>query len=650
MNMTTTEKSRLRIKNGTRSRLIAAGSFMAVALLASMNLQAFVIDTGNSDLQLRWDNTFKYNLVVRAQKIDKRVVGKGGALAILGDDADLGWKRGDIVNNRLDLLSEMDLIWKENFGVRVSAAAWYDEAYSGKTAHPGYNPYLIPGVYADTWGAISVPPGELTKHAKDLNYKDMELLDAFIFGSFNVGEQAALSFRLGRHSLYWGNSLYLAGAVHGIAGSMSTIDANKGFSVPGTSAKELFRPTNKLSATLQVSQNTSLEAYYSFEFEPVLMPALGSYQSPAEGLTNDDEFLTLIPGRINPQDLSLISPRIGYSKVEDKEPNGGEWGIGLKHYFQDSGWEVGAYYLNYHDALPQGLNGAVDFGQFASLQAAGGDPTFGYLVANWAAFNNGVPAPFPDVYTGGGYPAYGIGTWNWVYKKDNKLIGLSLANELWGISWGADFVYRMDTPINTFLGGQLVHIKNIPEGIPDDVDAALAAGLGAQGFRYDFWDFDAQDEGNYPGMTGDSWHVVVNALGFLKPNKLWDGGTYIVEMTFSSLAKVKGHPELRHPDIHKGKLTTTLAINLTPTWYQVLPSLDVKVPVNFGYTFTGEAPPLAFGGTEEYGSGSFGVGLEYKQQWFVDLKYNYNIGPRLPALDGQRKDRGNVALTIQRTF
>jgi len=644
------DNSRPQNQGGVRSRLIAAGAFIVVLLMASAGLQAFEFDTGNSDLSVRWDNTVKYNLVMRAQKIDKSVVGEGGALAVLGDDADLGWERGDIVNNRLDLLSELDFIWKEKFGFRVSAAAWYDEAYSGRTAHPGYNPYLIPGAYADTWGSISVPPGELTDHAKDLHYKDMELLDAFAFGSWNVGEDAALSARLGRHTIYWGNSLLLAGAVHGISGSMTTIDANKGFSVPGTGAKELFRPTNKLSATFQIGQNLSFEGYYSMEFEPYLLPALGSYQSPAEGLTNDDEFLTLQPGVINPQDLSLISPRIGFSKVPDKEPGSGEWGIGGKYYFQDSGWEVGVYYLNYHDKLPQGLNGALDLGQFANILAGGGDPTFQYLVANWALFNNGAPATAPDYYTGGGYPALGWGNWNWVYKEDNKLLGLSLANELWGISWGADFVYRMDVPINTYLNGQLLHITGIPQNMPAEINEALAAALGASGFSYDYWDFDGQDEGNYPGTTGDSWHVVVNGLGFLKPNKLWDGGSYIVEMTFSSLAKVKDHPELLAPSIKKGHVTTTIAANMTPTWYNVRPSLDVKVPLNISYTLSGDAPPLAFGGTKEYGSGNFGVSLEYKQAWFFDLKYNFNIGPRLPAIDGNRRDRGNVALTISHTF
>lgn len=64
---------------------------MAIASLTviSMGAQAFEIDTGNPDLTLRWDNTVKYNLTMRAQDQDKSVLRDGVPLAQLADDADL---------------------------------------------------------------------------------------------------------------------------------------------------------------------------------------------------------------------------------------------------------------------------------------------------------------------------------------------------------------------------------------------------------------------------------------------------------------------------------------------------------------------------------------------------------------------------------
>lgn len=627
---------------------------MAIASLAAVSLgsQAFEFDTGNPDLKLRWDNTVKYNLTMRAQEQDKSVLRDGVPLAQLADDADLGWKQGDIVSNRFDVLSEMDLVWKNSFGVRVSGAAWYDQAYSGDSKHPGYNKYLLDnGNYADTWGSVTVAPGEFTDDAKELSYRGAELLDAFVFASFNVGDEMGATIRAGRHTIYWGNSLLLTGAVHGIAGSMTTLDAQKGFSVPGSEAKELFLPTNKISGTLQISQNLSLVGYYSLEFQKYRLPPLATYQNRAEGLSADnDQFVTLIPGEIDPATLELISPRSGFSKFSDDEPGSGEWGTGINYYLEDSGWDLGLYYLNYNDKLPQGLNGAMNLGQFASMRADAGGAVFQQLVDLWPSFNNGVPADAATEFTGGGYPAIGYGTYNWVYKEDVDLIGFSASNQIWDISWGADFVYRGNAPVNTWLAGQLQHVGDIPPDMPADISALLADNLEGNGFSYDNWDVYAQSPSNYPGAVGDTAHIVVNAVGLLSPSDFWDGGAWAVETTASTLLKVTDNKELLHPSVQKHEITGTIAANFAPVWFQVSPGLDLRTPITIAYTYTGDAPPIAFGGTKKYGSGSAGVRLDYQQTWRADLKYNYNFGPREPAIAGNVKDRGNVSLTIKRTF
>ena len=90
---------------------------------------AFEIDTGNPDLVMRWDNTFRYNLGMRAQEQDPRDPGHANA-----DDGDRNFSNGSIVTNRLDVLSEFDVVWQRNYGVRVSAAGWYDRPTRASTA------------------------------------------------------------------------------------------------------------------------------------------------------------------------------------------------------------------------------------------------------------------------------------------------------------------------------------------------------------------------------------------------------------------------------------------------------------------------------------------------------------------------------------
>lgn len=52
----------------------------------------------------------------------------------------------------------------------------------------------------------------------------------------DVGEEGTLSFRAGRHSLLWGESLFFGS--NGIGNGMTSIDVIKALSVPSTQFKE----------------------------------------------------------------------------------------------------------------------------------------------------------------------------------------------------------------------------------------------------------------------------------------------------------------------------------------------------------------------------------------------------------------------------
>lgn len=637
--MTTTRGS----VHGECRRRVLASVLASVALGGAGSGWALQFDTGNSDLELRWDNTLKYNLMNRIEKQSSDVV--ASANPALYDDGDLGFDRG-VVSNRFDLLSEFELVWKQDFGFRVSAAAWYDYAYRGRNDHPGVNKrYRINGNYTDTWHGLTVRPGEYLDETKDIHHRDAELLDAFVFTNVALGS-TELSMRLGRHALYWGQSLFVGGAVNGIAGSMAPIDLSKGLGVPGSEARELFLPSNKFSASWQLTPNVALVGYYSFEFEPTRYPYPGSYLALSEISMDHAEFLTLIPGQVSPVNGMLLAPRTGFVRSSSEKPGGGEFGLGVQYVFPESGLELGVYYLNYHDKYPQGLVGALNVGQFATLRAAGGDPLATALVGAWGLFSGGgSPDPF-GYYPGGGYPAMGIGRFKWTYREDNELFGISLGKEIAGISFGMDLVYRHDVAIN-FGTGVLLHAGPYPNFGP--YQAQVQQTLAASGFRSDSFDFDRADESHYAGPTGDTWHVVLNALGFLDPNRLWDGGTWSAELTFSALDRIRRNATLVHPDVHKGRVLSTIALALAPQWYQVLPSLDLRLPFTVSYGIDGQTP-ISTGGNEGIGSGSFGVALEYAQVWNMDLKYNFYFGSQDNGPVGNLKDRDNITLTVKRTF
>ena len=107
----------------SRLRVVAIAAAILSIFGTTNAAEAFEIPTGNDDLALRWDNTIRYNLALRAQKQDPAILG-----AVNNDDGDRNFSNGSLVANRIDVLSEFDLIWQQKYGIRVSAAGWWDPA------------------------------------------------------------------------------------------------------------------------------------------------------------------------------------------------------------------------------------------------------------------------------------------------------------------------------------------------------------------------------------------------------------------------------------------------------------------------------------------------------------------------------------------
>ncbi|MCV6615500.1 MAG: DUF1302 domain-containing protein, partial [Cellvibrionaceae bacterium] len=446
----------------------------------SANVSAFEI-TSDGDWNVRWDNTLKGNLMFRTAKQDADVYNSPTA-GHLADDSTFSVDRSNlgVVSSRIDVLSELDVVFKDNFGFRVSGSGWYDYAYKDAD-NPASN--IL------TWASPSVAVGEYSDEAKDMHYRGGELLDAFVFGNIDIGE-TSLGIRAGRHTIYWGNSLLAGGAIASIGGSMAPIDFSKAFSVPGTGAKELFMPYGKVSAVWQLTDNLTLNGYYGYEHRRHRLPESGTFFSPAEGLAEKTEFITL------PVDPKALAPgvfaRVGLEsygdQVEDKE-----WGVNVQYYFEDLGLETSFIYLNYVDKNLHGLHGGIDATKFADF---GGTP---------------VVNPAQRTIT--------VGSGRWLFKDDIDLYGISLSKEIAGISTGLDIVYRKNTGLAPDLAASLGRFYNVPAPL---VPAVQASGSGV--IEGDFFGYDSE---NYLGPVGDTVSVVANGLGLLSDNGIWEGGSYI---------------------------------------------------------------------------------------------------------------------------
>ncbi len=572
---------------------------LAVSVLASaasMQAQAFKFDTP-SDWDIRWDNTLKGNLMMRVQDPDPSIydpnrtqgpTGPNRTAAGISDDADFSVKQGRFVSQRIDLLSEMDIVWKETLGFRVSGAGWYDFAYDN-SAYPssginkaGNQPY-------DTFAYLTVQPGDYNDAAEDLHYRGGELLDLFVFANFDISEDASANVRIGRHTIYWGQSLLSTGAIHGFAGSMAALDLAKGLGTPGSEAKELFIPNDKISTTLQFTGGWSVSAYYAMGFEPLRWPASGTYWSLNEALTEHSECLTIGGGG---------NSRTCLRSVDYKSKDSGDWGINLSYYIEPWDLEASVIYMNATDRLTSGLYGAGGVTDAQRAEAANTNASL-------------------------------FGQYGWVYKTDIDTFGLSFSKQMWDISWGADFVYRKDNALNPDLSRSLL------DGLSPYYDAPG----------------DVNTNTKYPGPTGDTAHIVLNGLGFLDGEwGLWDGGTYIAELTLSQLIDWGDFEEKANPYVKDDNFCSHFGGVFKPTWYQVRPGWDFSALGSVSYAISCKQAPNSAGGNMKVGNASIGGSVDIDQVWNIALNYNMYYGPQKQGTAAFIKDRDNIALTVKRTF
>lgn len=288
-----------------------------VLMLASSGaaVQAVPIETGIPGLDVRWDNTIRYNAGWRMEKEDKDFSANPGS-----DDTEHKFGRGDMVTNRLDLISELDVIYNDAYGFRVSGAGWYDQAYqdsaepsSNATGNYTNNHY---NSYANRY--IAGPSGEF--------------LDAFVFTNFNIGDVSA-NVKAGQHNVYWGESLYSIG--NSIAYSQGPVDTIKSATSPGSEAKELFLPLKQVSTAIQLTDELSFAAQYLLDWKPFRLVPGGTYFASGDGSRSD-------------------FGAVGVANGDDIDPDNkhGNFGLNLRWSPWWLGGTVGVYYRKFDEKLP----------------------------------------------------------------------------------------------------------------------------------------------------------------------------------------------------------------------------------------------------------------------------------------------------------
>lgn len=302
-------------------KLCKAISTLCASVTLAGPVSAVEIDTGSEDWAVRWDNTFRYTLQTRLEGRDHRIAGNPAY-----DDGDYKFDRGDITSNRLDILSELEVGWRNTHGFRVSAAGWADDAYSDTDVHT--NPSLSPqssyrdNHYSDTTKRYYRGPSG-------------EILDAFVYGNFDIANMP-LSVKAGQHVVFWGNSLFTQS---GVSYGQAPVDGRKGAAQPGTETRELFLPLTQISATLQATDRLSFAAQYFLDWDHTRAPEGGTFLAGTDFILTGPDFM----GGAGPFTRGkIVAP--------DKR---GDWGVNAKYNFIDwNATTVGLYYREFGEKLP----------------------------------------------------------------------------------------------------------------------------------------------------------------------------------------------------------------------------------------------------------------------------------------------------------
>ena len=330
--------------------------------------------------------------------------GFGMASTSTADDGDLNYDKSDIYSLILKGVHDFELR-KGDFGVFLRAKYWYDEELSnGKRPH---------GNSANLY----TPNQPLADSGFDnfAQASGIELLDAFVYGTFYLGKsKAPLDIRLGRQVASWGESTFIQNGIN----SINPVDVSA-FRRPGAEIKEGLLPVSMLTISAGVTDALSIDMFYQIGWEKTVIDACGTYFSTADVAATGCNVVTLTAAL---PDQASMANGLFISRRPDIEPSdSGQFGLSIRYFAEKlAGSEFGLYYMNYHSRIPY-------LGGFTSANESLGGPA---------------GTPFIPGNPLGGNPQYFA-----EFPEDIELYGVSLATNFWGFAVSGEVSYRPDFPV-----------------------------------------------------------------------------------------------------------------------------------------------------------------------------------------------------------
>jgi hypothetical protein len=574
-----------------------------LALLGTLPLglaQAFQVRSGDWTTSL--DTTVSYGVSYRMEGQDDKLIARanGGSGSNSGlinsDDGNLNFRKGDLFSEMVKVVSEMDLRYQERHGVFIRGRAFYDfELEDDSRRHR-----------------------EISDGGLDEAGSSIDLLDAFVYGSWTVGERD-LNARLGRQVINWGEGLFYQNGI----GATNPVDINA-LRAPGSEVKEAYMPTFMVYGSFELRDNLTLEGYWQpgKAWEASKIDPCGTYFSTLDPLGEDCEYLSAAPlqeqitGRVG-EVMAFDSPAAAQAWADSLAPglvnnllrgyipttfipraqdidgdDSAQYGLALRWYVPElNDTELGFYYLRYNMQVPMiGLT----VGQPVVL------PVVGAL---------------PDASSSRYYAEY-------LEKRD--LFGISFNTSVGGesifngLSLAGELSYRPDTPIALGLNEYLPTALLNPDG--------LAVGTRLDGYREkDMFQASLAAIYNFNGLLGSDSAALFSELVASRVQGLESDVDYY-EAT-SSAYGAQASLQLTYTNVFN-------LVNLVPS-------------VGYQYSINGVAPQLTNGLDEEAQSWSVGLDAIYQESLTVGAKY---VGYSGGGISNKRTDRDYLTFNVKYSF
>lgn len=647
---------------------LAVSITAALMAFASTNVLAKNFELGNFDISFdstfsvgsswrvedrNWDDNIgksnnlnngfdfsQYNAALNATPINSTIWDGAGAYSNNGDNGNLNFDSGEAFSQIFKGTHELDIRYN-NIGIFVRGMYYYDNAMMNSDRNWA-NPIS---------GQVNDPCD--SKDAKEQVCQDVRLLDAFIYGDFDIGEMP-LSVRVGNQIISWGESTLIS---HGIS-ELNPVDVAR-LKAPGAELKEAFIPFGAVWASLGITDNFNVEAFYQYSWEKTILPPPGSYFSTndfaGDGGSNnlvqlgfsgnpDIDITTLLAGLNQIGDLARsgnpaageaylayptkVTLRAPGTQAANEPDDGGQYGLRLSWYLPElNDTELSLYYMNYHSRRPIFAGQTADFTQ----ESIGNDVTY-------LAMNPNVTEQ--DIYDN-------LSSFSQVklqYPEDIKLYGLSFNTTVGTTAVAGEISYRQDEPLQI-----------------DDVEllfAAMPQQLANGGIRPDL-DGISQLNGADglplgPGVTANGFILSDTVQAQMTLTHLWGpslgasqfvtllevGGININDMPAQSELRLNGPGTDRNGGIAVAPgleipIQDGVETNPFPTdfawgyrfvgkleYKNVFAGININPRVVFSHDVDGITPDPLFLFVEDRKSVALGINFDYQSRWSADFNYN----------------------------